>query len=81
VPGTGEGESVVFLEAGAGRAGPSRRSRGSRSGTGCIEEGVAGLASGEVTGETRGEVWRDSGTSAEVSKTKKASPPSPSFMA
>ena len=38
------------------------------------------LKSGLVAGETKGEVWRASGTLDEVSKTKKASPPSPSFI-
>lgn len=38
-------------------------------------------AVGLPAGDIRGEVWRASGTSSFVSNTKKASPPSPSFMA
>lgn len=38
---------------------------------------VSGLAAGEMTGD----VCKPSGISSNVSKTKKASPPSPSFIA
>ena len=44
-------------------------------------EADAGLVEGLETGDINGEVCKFSGTWAEVSKTKKASPPSPSFIA
>ena len=46
-------------------------------GVGWPVERLAGLEAGDITGE----VCSPSGTLAEVSNTKKASPPSPSFMA
>jgi len=60
---------------------PASRSRGSGSLVEGSLEGDIGLCVGLETGETRGDVCRPSGTCPDVSKMKKASPPSPSFIA
>jgi hypothetical protein len=62
----------------AGRV-ADRELRSKESGS-AREIGSVDLKSGLEAGETKGDVWRASGTLEEVSKTKKASPPSPSFM-
>jgi len=49
----------------------------SRGGEEPSSRGGRGLAVGEITGD----VCKSSGISSDVSKTKKASPPSPSFIA
>lgn len=56
-------------------AGPSLSSRGSGSWS-----SAAGSKGGLFAGDTRGDVCRNSGMVSVVSKTKKASPPSPSFI-
>jgi len=85
-PGLSSASSPVFVTvpvevadlAVPGRCMSPARSRGSSSGTG---EPSAGSVEGLATGETTGDVCSPSGTGDDVSKTKKASPPSPSFMA
>lgn len=59
---------------------PSSPSSSRGSGSCIAEEASAGPKGGLLAGETNGDVCIDSGIESEVSKTKKASPPSPSFM-
>lgn len=69
--------SLLFLP---GLSDSASRSRGSGSAKVGVPPGVCGPMSGLVVGDTSGDVWRASGMLLLVSKTKKASPPSPSFM-
>jgi hypothetical protein len=56
------------------------RSSGSGSARERLVAGSAAFGFGLVAGETSGDVCRSCGMDSEVSKTKKASPPSPTFM-
>lgn len=62
--------------------GPASKSRGGMpEWLATSEPGVVGRVPGLETGDTSGEVCIAAGTLEVVSKTKKASPPSPSFIA
>ena len=71
------GGRLVVVERGF----PKSDSRSNGSGS-CIgeDEGRCGSKGGLEAGDTSGDVCMLSGIAAVVSKTKKASPPSPSFM-